>query len=295
VPSYFTTIKERLAGLALPVNGLANAASKASKFLGGGTDLYVQQHDSVVEAEINFLFNKNELKGIVQDGNKCIIGASATAADLLESFIFQKYFPDLKKYVKLVASTQIRNMASIAGNIINGSPIGDFTIFFLALDAQVILTDGVSRREVPLRKLYKGYKTLDKTPDEYLDKIYFELPGPNTKFNFEKVSKRTHLDIASVNTAVSIEMNGDYISVASISAGGVAPIPTFLENTSAFLKGKKISPELLTELIEIAQTEISPISDARGTETYKRLLLGQLIKAHFIVLFPELADGAIVR
>jgi xanthine dehydrogenase small subunit len=284
VPPYFSTIKERLAAYSLLANGLAKHEGNTPKFLGGGTDLYVTQHDSLVDAEIDFLFDKNNLKGIEQQGNRCIMGASVTVTDILESPVFQQYFPSLKKYFKLVSSTQIRNMATIAGNIINGSPIGDFTIFFLALDARLILSDGMATRELPLRKLFKGYKTLHKTPGEYIDKIYFELPGKTTLFNFEKVCKRTHLDIASVNTAISIVMDGDIISAGAISAGGVGPVPIFLENCSAFLEGKKISPELITGLIEIAQTEISPISDARGTETYKRLLLGQLIKAHFITL-----------
>ncbi len=285
LPPYFTNIKERLVTYSLPTNGLPKPAGNIAKFLGGGTDLYVQQHDEMVDAEIDFLFDKNNLKGIEQQGDKCIMGASVTATELLESPVFQKYFPSLRKHIKLVSSTQIRNMATIAGNIINGSPIGDFTIFFLALDARLILSDGMSTREIPLRKLFKGYKSLHKTSGEYIDKIYFELPGAATLFNFEKVCKRTHLDIASVNTAISLVMDGDIILSGAISAGGVGPVPAFLEKSSAFLEGKKISPELIAGLIEIAQTEISPISDTRGTETYKRLLLGQLIKAHFITLF----------
>ena len=77
-------------------------------------------------------------------------------------------------------------------------------------------------------------------------------------------------------------MNGDSIEQASVSAGGVGPVPMFLQKTSDFLRGKKISDEIITEVIEIMKTEISPISDARGSKEYKILLLGQLIKAHFL-------------
>ena len=121
-----------------------------------------------------------------------------------------------------------------------------------------------------------------------LNKIWFELPGKNSYFNFEKVSKRTNLDIASVNSAISLTMNGDVIEKAGISAGGVGPVPMYLQKTSEFLKGKKISEELIDEAIEVMKTEISPISDARGTKEYKTLLLGQLIKAHFGTLFPKI-------
>jgi xanthine dehydrogenase small subunit len=182
-------------------------------------------------------------------------------------------------------------MATIAGNFINASPIGDFTIFFLALDAQIsFVSQGnpEKARTIPLRKLYKGYKILDKQPDEFVSQVEFELPGKNELFHFEKVSKRTHLDIASVNSAIRLTLNGDNIEKAGISAGGVGPIPLFLEKASGFLVGKPVSEELINDLIEVAQTEISPISDARGTADYKRLLLGQLIKAHFITLFPKL-------
>ena len=121
-----------------------------------------------------------------------------------------------------------------------------------------------------------------------VEKIYFELPPVSTKFNFEKVSKRTHLDIASVNSAISLSMNGDMIIDAGIAAGGVGPVPVFLEKSSTFLKGKKINAAVIEALIETVQTEISPISDTRGTATYKRFLLSQLIRAHFITLFPSL-------
>jgi xanthine dehydrogenase small subunit len=185
-------------------------------------------------------------------------------------------------------------MATIAGNFVNASPIGDFTIFFLALNATLVLSNGTTTRELPLRKLYKGYKTLDKKPGEFIERIYFELPAENILFNFEKVSKRTHLDIASVNSAISITVSADVVTYAHIAAGGVGPIPMFLEKTSTYLTGKILSEELITEAIEIAQTEISPISDARGTEEYKRLLLSQLIKAHFITLFPTLKVEALL-
>ena len=288
LPAYFGTIKERLMALSLKLNGQMKQQNLMASFVGGGTDLYVQKHEEMKYADIHFLYDKQELNGICRDGNTCIVGPSATVTDLRESSIFKDYFPYFERQVKLISSTPIRNMATIAGNFINASPIGDFTIFFLALDAKIIFRNGENVRELPLRKLYKGYKTLDKKPEEHIEQIRFELPNKNTFFNFEKVSKRTHLDIASVNSAISIQMDGDSIAAASLSAGGVGPIPMFLEKSSNFLKGKEVNIQTIDQLIEIIQTEVSPISDARGTAAYKRLLLGQLIKAHFITLFPKL-------
>lgn len=288
VPEYFNSIEKKL--LSFKTNNAA-AGNSTKQFVGGGTDLYVQKHDEMKDAEIDFLYGRSDLKGIRKDGDKCIIGASSTVTDLLHDPVMLEYFPGLQDYIKLVSSTPIRNMATVAGNFVNASPIGDLTIFFLALDAKIILRTSSDRgkgREIALRKFYKGYKQLDKKPDEYIEQVWFELPSASTKFHFEKLSKRTNLDIASVNSAISITVDENKIINASISAGGVGPTPMYLEKTSAFLSGKSISEGVIKELAQLAQSEISPISDARGQADYKRLLLSQLIKAHFISLFPEL-------
>jgi xanthine dehydrogenase small subunit len=137
-----------------------------------------------------------------------------------------------------------------------------------------------------LRELYRGYKQLNKSPGEFIELISFDLPGNDTFFHFEKVSKRTCLDIASVNSALRIRMDGDRIADAHLSAGGVGPIPAYLAGAAAVLRGRFLNESLVLEAIRAAQAETSPISDARGTADYKRLLLGQLIKAHFLTLFP---------
>ena len=123
--------------------------------------------------------------------------------------------------------------------------------------------------------------------DEIITEIAFELPTNGTKFNFEKVCKRQYLDIASVNTAISITTNGNTITETHASMGGVGPIPKYLAKTCEFLANKTITVSVVKEAEAILQTELSPISDARGTEAYKRLLGRQLFFGHFIALFPE--------
>jgi xanthine dehydrogenase small subunit len=283
LPAWFGDIKQRLHALHTELNGQLHSTT-AMEWVGGGTDVYVQKHDVLQDASIRFLLNDEQLKGITQKGNRCIIGASTTVTELSESPVMQQYFPRLAEYIKLVSSTPIRNIATVGGNLINASPIGDLTIFLLALDAVLVFRNGEQIREIPLRQLYKGYKTLDKQPDEQLESISFELPNAHTYFNFEKVSKRTNLDIASVNSAISLTMHGNVIQDVLISAGGVAPVPKLLDNTNAFLIGRVVNDITINDAIAIAQTDISPISDARGTAEYKRLLLGQLIRAHFLTV-----------
>ena len=288
LPEYLKEIPARLLSLKQNLNGALKSKTDKPKFLGGGTDLYVQQHETMHHEDIDFLFDKSNLNGIVQKGNICEMGAASTVTDMLESAVFQAHFPNLKAIGKLISSEPIRNIATIAGNIINASPIGDLSIFFLALDAQIHLSNGNEKRIVPLRKLYLGYKKLDRLPEEIVEKISFKLPDNQSQINFEKVCKRTHLDIASVNTALFVELEGTKILNAGLAAGGVGPVPLFLVKSSAFLQGKTVTIELLEELLEMIQSEISPISDVRGTESYKRTLLHQLVKAHFVQMFKSL-------
>jgi xanthine dehydrogenase small subunit len=292
LPAYFPAIKEKLLALNLPEDGKLDTAESFT--IAGGTDMLVQKMETIRSASVNLLWNQDHLKGIAQEGNKIVIGGGSTVSELRDSALMQNHFPQLYRHLKLVSSTQIRNMGTLAGNFANASPIGDLTIYFLALNATLLLKKGETRRELPLKELYLGYKTLAKQPDELIEKVMFEIPGPNSYFNFEKVSKRTHLDIASVNSAMQLKVENNRITEAFASAGGVGPVPLFLSKTAEFLKGKEISEEVLQAATEVALQEISPISDARGTAQYKRLLLRQLLFAHFIAIFPETIKTAVL-
>ena len=184
-----------------------------------------------------------------------------------------------------MGSLPIRQRATIAGNIVNASPIGDMTMVFLALDAEIGLVEGDSQRSLPLRDFFLGYKQLDLRPQELVEWVRFEKPGEGALFNFEKVSKRTHLDIASVNTAMALNISNGRIHTACLSAGGVAPIPRQLPQTAEYLIGRRPDAETARGAAETARSEVTPISDVRGSADYKRLLLGQLVLAHFNVLF----------
>lgn len=294
LPSYFGDIAQRLRALSNAPRNLQPVTDKGT-FLGGGTDLYVQRHDDMHRARIRSTVDDTSLKGIRIEGDQCIIGGGCVANDLLTSAELRTRFPRLEEYLLLVSSTPIRNMGTLAGNFVNASPIGDLTAMFIALDSNIILSRHAEplslpkgeARSIKLRDLYKGYKQLDKSPDELVTSVSFKLPTKNTRFHFEKVSKRTYLDIASVNTAIRLEMDGATIHEAHVSAGGVAPIPKYLANASAFLVGKAVNSGTVRAAIKVMNEEIAPISDVRGTADYKRLLLRQLLFAHFMELFPD--------
>jgi xanthine dehydrogenase small subunit len=289
LPAYFLTIENRLKEIIS--SSITHSNNKKEIIVGGGTDLFVQHADALLNRDIHFIKDRNKI--LITD-NLCSIGASITIEEFRTSSIIKKYFPKLVKQLKLFASLPIRNSATISGNLVNASPIGDSAIIFLALNAKLKIRNGKKIRKIPLTKFYKDYKLLDLNDGEVVEEILFPLPKEDEYFNFEKVSKRTHLDIATVNSAISIKEKDGVITTAFLSAGGVSPIPLYLYKTSSFLKGKRINSELVLNALEILQAEISPISDIRGSAEYKELLLKQLVKAHFIELFPEQIDVEVV-
>lgn len=282
IPAYFKSIANRLK----TIHPLKSVYTEY-KIVGGGTDLYVQQAETLGQKEVRPSFQDPSLRFVRIENDHCEIGGATTMTDLLKSKDFNKLFPRFPEHAKLISSTPIRNMSTIAGNFVNASPIGDMTAFFLALDARIKLEENNKSRTILLKDFYKGYKTLDKSANEIITSISFPVSSNEAHFNFEKVSKRTHLDIASVNSAIQLQFLDGRIGEVHLSSGGVAPIPLYLHNTCAYLNGQEITVRTIREANDILQEEISPISDVRGSMEYKRLLMRQLFFAHFITLFPQ--------
>jgi len=279
IPSYFRTIPELL-------KSLNNIDSKEkARLVAGGTDVYVKEADNLTEIDVFFPEGNNKIE--FQSG-KILIGGNVTVAQLWDSERLNEFFPKWKNYLKLISSKQIRNMATIAGNFVNASPIADLAILFLALDASLILKNQQKEsRKVVLKDFFLAYKKIDLKENEVIETIEFEIPSKNKLFNFEKVSKRTHLDIASVNSAMSIQVEKNIIKELHLSIGGVSAVPKYLVQTGFYLIGKDLTISVIKEACNILQSEITPIDDIRGSKEYKRLLANQLFLAHFIELFPE--------
>ncbi|MDE0445545.1 MAG: FAD binding domain-containing protein [Spirochaetaceae bacterium] len=254
--------------------------------IAGGTDLYVQQGEAIPERRVTVLGQRPDLRGIRRVGGEFRVGALTMFEEFGTHPAVTEAIPAIASFNHLIASWQIRNRATLAGNIVNASPIGDYSVLLLALDARVVLDHGDAQRTVSLREFYRGYKQIDLRPGELLTEVAFADPA-GARVNFEKVSKRTCLDIASVNSACSIRATGDMIDHAHFSLGGVAPVPLYLHETSRAVLGRSLDLETAWEAVRVSQQEIAPISDVRGSAEYKRLLARQLLIAHFVTLFPD--------
>jgi xanthine dehydrogenase small subunit len=181
--------------------------------------------------------------------------------------------------------------------VVHASPIGDVTSMLLAMGAVVEIADAEAaargrapaKRRVPLERFFLGYKKLDLLPGEVVSA--FLVPRRASLFSFEKVSRRERLDIASVNSALALELaEGGSIARARISLGGVAPIPTLAEAAGAGLVGKRPDAAAAIEAAAMAVEIATPIGDVRGSAAYRLRLTDRLVRAHFARLFPTLEE-----
>jgi xanthine dehydrogenase small subunit len=282
-------------GELLPVGGSASAGSAVDAgalVLGGGTDFYVRNPDPAGSPEARaprLLDLEPALRRVERRGTRLEIGAALSWREFFAAPEVRALAPGIERFEPELASILVRNRATLGGNVANASPIADATSMLVALDAAVrveSLSDPTAAREFPLERLFLGYKKLDMAQGETI--TAFILPAaPPVLFNFEKVAKRARLDIAAVNSAAALVVEGDRITRARISAGGVAPTPLLLARTSAFLEGRRAEASTAREAARIAVSETSPIGDVRGSAEYRRTLLGRLVVAHFARLFPD--------
>jgi xanthine dehydrogenase small subunit len=293
LPVYFKEIPERLARFSTNVQ--AGNVVNGGIPIGGGTDLMVQQPDRILEEEILPL--EGLFPGqLIRAAGKVMIDGATKIEDFFCHEIIRTSFPSLTEIRPWFASQPIRHMGSLAGNIVNASPIADLVIALLALDAELELSgrDGQKRR-VRLREFYTGYKQTILAEGELISQILIDEPDPSPAFHFKKVSKRSYLDIATVNSAIQIQTRANTILTVHLAVGGVAAIPFYAVNTCKCLKGKPLDTNLLIGAHRVLQEEITPIDDIRGSSVYKRLLVRQQFFGHFMHLFPSLFFGEEIR
>lgn len=288
LPDYFLAMPERMRALqaTCSVDKETEPGTHAEFRIAGGTDLYVQRGEEIPDARVDLLNVYPGMDKIVLDGDRLQVGALTTFEAISKDPHFRQLVPRIDAFMHVMASLQIRNRATLAGNVVNASPIGDMTMLLLALEASVTFQGDCGSRTLALRDLYRGYKDLDMQSSEILLHFTIPVPAGEAYVHFEKVSKRKCLDIASVNSAIKLVLDDGCILEAALALGGVAPVPKYLPESTAFLVGKPVDAALVAGLLPVVQREIAPISDVRGSAEYKRLLARQLVLSHFLTLFP---------
>lgn len=264
-------------------DALGHLRGGSATILAGGTDLMPQSHAGRVRfgsALVN-VRRVSELTGIRIDGGWLRIGALATMSGILRDPLVRAHAGMLAEACDHFASDQIRNAATIGGNVCNASPAGDTLVPLLALDAEAELAskpDGrVEVRRVPLAGFFTGPGRTLRRAEELLCAIRLPLPPPQGLVaRFLKFGTRPALDISAVAIGIAGVRSGSALTRVRVAFGAVAPVPMRAPATEAAIEGVALDAAAIARAAATARDEIRPIDDVRASAWYRRELVYNL-------------------
>lgn len=254
------------------------AANPKSTLIAGGTDvgLWVTKDLKSLPSPC-FISDIPELKKVKISGNVMTVGAATNLTKFDD--VISKYYPSLSVMINRFGSVQIRNVATVGGNIANGSPIGDLPPALIALKSKLILRRKDTRRKLPLEDFFLDYGVQDRQSGEFVEGV--EIPLQHEWFRCYKISKRRDQDISAVCGSFLMELNFQTIDDVRIAFGGLAAIPKRASATEAFLQGKTLNLETIQMAMELLETDFKPISDMRASGAYRMQIAKNLLLKYY--------------
>jgi carbon-monoxide dehydrogenase medium subunit len=213
----------------------------------------------------------------IEDGQRLRIGATVPIRDVAAHPAVVVDFPALVESIRVFGSPQIRNVATLGGNLCNASPGADCAPPLAIYQAEVELRRNGSIRKLPVEDFLLGPGETALRPGELLTAILLERPSRGARSTYLRKG-RVHMDLAIASVAVLVEMDGPACVVARVAAGAVAPVPRRLVRTEAIVEDSDVGPKTRALARSEAQTEVSPISDVRASEGYRRHLTGVFVE-----------------
>ena len=257
---------------------LMQQAKGQARYFAGGTDLMVRIKQGLVQPRTLISLRRiGALQGIEQDGTDLVIKSMTLLRDVETDPLVRKQAPVLQQAVASLANVQVKNVATLGGNLVNASPAGDSIPPLLVLEAQLVLAGPDKERILPLTDFFIGPGQTRLESCEILKAV--KIPGQpvQSRAAFTKIG-RTAKDLAVVNAAALIQLEGSTCSLCRLAAGAVGPVPLRLPEAEAMLQGQTIDSGVLEAVqAEVGRT-VSPITDIRAGEAYRRELAGTLIK-----------------
>ncbi|CBW27631.1 putative xanthine dehydrogenase [Halobacteriovorax marinus SJ] len=216
------------------------------------------------------LHNIEEMNQIIKGEGEVFIGARVNLHKIEQELRDELY--EFTHMIHIFASPQIKNRATLVGNIANASPIGDSIPFLMVMNAKIILIGSQGERVVNINDFYQGYKKLDMKDDEFIKGVSIPLLDEGEKVKLYKTSNRKDMDISIVTFASKFKVNEDKIEDIQIAVGGVGPVVMRVEQTENELKGKTFNKSAFESASMILKKEVTPIDDVRGTANFRRIL-----------------------
>ena len=256
-------------------DALQAMADGAATVLCGGTDLAPQTESGARRYEPTLLNIRRieGLGGIGATGDEIRIGATTTVNEIRRNAALAERAPVLVEAAECFASEQIRNAASLGGNLCNASPAGDMTPPLLVLNASVELAcwrdDAVQTRRVPLEAFFVGPGKTVKRPEELLTAVVFNRPAADFAGRFRKSGPRPALEISTVSVAIGARVTGGRLVDVRVAMGSVAPTPLRARQVEAALEGKPLAAASIAEAVAAAAQDAKPIDDVRASAWYR--------------------------
>lgn len=260
---------------------LAQYGDKA-KVLAAGTDLLVElKYKKIAPNYVVSLHRIADLEGIIYDDNDGLrIGATTTFHSLETSLLIRETYAPLAEAAARVGSRQVRNVATIGGNLCHAAPSAEAAPALLALEAQVEIRSMSGRRKMPLEEFFVGPGKTALASDEILTSISIPPSKGSIPGTYLKHSIRKAMDLAIVGVAVVIDLDGENecCQRARIALGAVAPTPIRAKRAESLIEGKAITDTLIEEAAAISSEESRPISDVRASADYRRDIVKVLVR-----------------
>jgi xanthine dehydrogenase small subunit len=249
--------------------------------LAGGTDvgLWVTKQYQDLK-HIIYLGEVKTLRRVEVTDAYIDVGAAVTLTDVHHTLI--SHYPGLDELWRRFASPPIRNVATLGGNIANGSPIGDSIPVLIVLDARLILRLGDQYREMALEAFYLGYRHTALLPGEFIERIRIPIHGVDHQIRAYKVSKRYEQDISAVCGAYHLLLQDDIVHDIRICYGGMAATPLRAYQCEQALIGHTWSEAVVTAASDRLDEDYSPLTDMRASEAYRRLIAKNLLRRFFL-------------
>jgi carbon-monoxide dehydrogenase medium subunit len=249
-----------------------------ARLLAGGTDLVVQMHagrhspDAVI-----YLGRLPELRGIAFDEQTGLtIGSLATMRELELHPIVRERYPTLARGAAEVGSVQIRNLATLGGNLCNASPSADTSTSLLSLDARVRIAGPNGERTMPVGQFWTGPGRTDLRAGELVRSIHLPVPAAGARGYYYKLAVRKAMDLAMVGIAVSLVRQNGATRDVRIALGAVAPTVIRATEAEQLIAGGAVDAAKIQEAARLAMEAASPISDQRASADYRREMVCQL-------------------
>lgn len=252
---------------------LLAAHSSSAKIVAGGTDLLIKMRAGVASpAHLISINNIEELRGVTYDDrNGLVIGGAARITDVGLHPKVRIHYPGLTYACDVMATVQVRNMATVAGNLANAAPSADTAAPLLVHDAELLLTQSGGKRQAKLSEFFTGPGMTIIKSQEIIESILVPPPPVRSGSSYMRLSARSKVDIVAVSVAgmLTLSASGE-IETARIALAAVAPTPLMVPEAADMLIGKKPSEELFAKAAAAAKQASKPIDDVRATAAYRR-------------------------